>query len=227
MCKWAEFYFWHRAELIFVNKGKKSGIRHCIDSQQHFFFAVYVQISQKPSPRVSNRRLLGKLVATVRSVKLGCMERGPSEVVLLGAEVVLAFPHVPVQALGQALEPVVDGVPEADGGHGEAGRGDANAVSVADLLTLPSIERHPSCMSGITRQHDLELHPGWHHDGPEGQRVGADGGNHDGGNIGVDHGGSGGHSISGAAGGRGHDHTVSLHCGDEVSVQEQVHVGQI
>lgn len=31
-----------------------------------------------------------------------------------------------MQTLGQALEPVVDRVPETDGGNGEAGSGDGN-----------------------------------------------------------------------------------------------------
>lgn len=52
-----------------------------------------------------------------------------------------------------------------------------------------------------------ELDPRGHHDGPEGERVGADGGHHDGGDVGVDHGGSGCGCIGCAACGRGHDHT--------------------
>lgn len=51
-----------------------------------------------------------------------------SELLILRAEVVLLLPHVPVQTLGQALKPVVDRVPETDGGNGEAGSGDGNTV---------------------------------------------------------------------------------------------------
>lgn len=50
-----------------------------------------------------------------------------SELVVLWAEVVLLLPHVPVQTLRQALEPVVDRVLETDGGDGEAGSGDGYA----------------------------------------------------------------------------------------------------
>lgn len=51
-----------------------------------------------------------------------------------------------------------------------------------------------------------ELHPSRHHDGPEGQRVRADGSDHDGRHVGVDHGGSRGGGVRSAASGRGHDH---------------------
>lgn len=40
----------------------------------------------------------------------------------------LPFAHVPVQALSQALEPVVDQVVATDGGHRVAGRGDLDAA---------------------------------------------------------------------------------------------------
>lgn len=53
----------------------------------------------------------------------------------------------------------------------------------------------------------LQLHPGRHHDGPEGERVGADGGEHDGRHRGVDHGGTSSNSICGAARGGGDDET--------------------
>lgn len=51
----------------------------------------------------------------------------------------------------------------------------------------------------------LELHAGGHHDGPEGERVRADGRDHDGGDVGVDHGGSGRHRVGRAPRRRGHD----------------------
>lgn len=49
-----------------------------------------------------------------------------SELLVLWAEVVLLLPHVPVQTLRQALEPVVDRVLETDGRDGEAGSGDGD-----------------------------------------------------------------------------------------------------
>lgn len=52
---------------------------------------------------------------------------GASQLLILRAEVDLPLPHVPVQTLGQALEPVVDWVSETDGGDGEAGSGDGDA----------------------------------------------------------------------------------------------------
>lgn len=53
----------------------------------------------------------------------------------------------------------------------------------------------------------LELHASGHHDGPEGERVRADGRDHDGGDVGVDHGGPRRHGVRRAARRRGHDQT--------------------
>lgn len=57
----------------------------------------------------------------------GALETGASELLVLRANVVLLLPHIPVQTLGQALEPVIDRVTETDGGNREAGSGDGNA----------------------------------------------------------------------------------------------------
>lgn len=77
-------------------------------------------------------------------------------------------------------------------------------------------------MSGTEPEHTtrhwckyLELHAGRHHNGPEGERVWADGRDHDGWNVGVDHGGSCCHSIRCTSRGRGHDHAW-LGQGDKV-----------
>lgn len=101
---------------------------------------------------------------------------------------------------------------------------------------------------------DLQLDPCRDHNRPEGQRVGADGCDHDGWHVGVNHGGPGGGCIRRAARRGGDDDawrrgagwhwcarpppawsprqagrppTIALHRGDEVPVQVDIHVGQV
>lgn len=49
-----------------------------------------------------------------------------------------------------------------------------------------------------------------HTHAPETERVGADGGEEDGGRVGVDHGSAGGHRVGGGARGRGHQDPIRL-----------------
>lgn len=57
---------------------------------------------------------------------------------------------------------------------------------------------------------DDQLHVVREHEGPEGQGVGADGGEQDGGHLRVRHGPASCQAVGGGAGGRGHNEAVSL-----------------
>lgn len=61
----------------------------------------------------------------------------------------LLLSNIPVQTLGKALKPVTHRVTHTDGGQWVAGGGDADAVSMADFLSLPSIKRHPCRVPGF------------------------------------------------------------------------------
>lgn len=70
-------------------------------------------------------------------------------VLLIFWKVSLLLSNIPVQTLGKALEPVTHGVTHTNRGQWVAGGGDADAVSMADFLSLPSIERHPCRVPGF------------------------------------------------------------------------------
>lgn len=80
----------------------------------------------------------------------------------------LLLADVPVETLGQALEPVIHQVVATDGRHRIAGCGDFNTVTMLDLLSLSPIKRHPRRVPCIWGQCYHELHTGGHHDGSEG-----------------------------------------------------------
>lgn len=61
----------------------------------------------------------------------------------------LLLSNIPVQTLGKALKPVTHRVTHTDGRQWVAGGGDADAVSMADFLSLPSIKRHPCRVPGF------------------------------------------------------------------------------
>ena len=70
-------------------------------------------------------------------------------VLLILWKVSLLLSNIPVQTLGKALEPVTHRVAHTDGGQRVAGGGNADAVSMADFLSLPSIKRHPCRVPGF------------------------------------------------------------------------------
>lgn len=70
-------------------------------------------------------------------------------VLLIFWKVSLLLSNIPVQTLSKALEPVTHRVTHTDGGQWVAGGGDADAVSMANFLSFPSIKRHPCRVPGF------------------------------------------------------------------------------
>jgi len=116
-----------------------------------------------------------------------------------------------METLSKGVKPVRDLILRTNRGYGVYTGGHPQTVSMTQLLPFPPVEADPGRVPAVRRHRDLQLHPGRHHDRPEGEAVGADGGDHDGGHAGVDHAGAGRHRVGRAARGGGHDQSVSLH----------------
>jgi len=79
----------------------------------------------------------------------------------------LLLPDVPVETLGQRVEPVGNLILGADGRNGVDTGGHPQTVPVAELLPLPPVEADPGRVAAIGGDRDLELHPGRNHNWSE------------------------------------------------------------
>mmetsp|Transcript_21151 Transcript_21151/g.54218 ORF Transcript_21151/g.54218 Transcript_21151/m.54218 type:complete len:209 (-) Transcript_21151:1214-1840(-) len=134
---------------------------------------------------------------------------------------------VPGQAPLQRGEPVARGILRADGRHRVLAHLDENAVAALQLLARFAVKADPGGAARILRDAQLDLGVVRHDDGPEGERVRADGREQDGADVWVHHGAACCYAVGGAASGRGQQHAVRLHLGDQLPLLVALDLGEV
>lgn len=139
-------------------------------------------------------------------------------------QVLLPLPDVPMQALGQGIEPIGDLIGRADTRYRIDRRCYPQTVAVEEFLSVSTVERDPRRVSAVRRYGDLEFNASRDDDRPKRQGMRADRCDHDGRYRRMNHTRSGCYRVGGRAGRRADDQAVTLDAGHVLAVDKEVDV---
>jgi hypothetical protein len=132
---------------------------------------------------------------------------------------------VPPKCAADAVEPL--GGLRQDSRERVLRRGNGDVVALAELDAALAVKGAVSGGARLEGHSDAQGHAVVEKHGSEGERVGADGGEQDGGNVGVDKGAAGRERVGCRSRRRREDAPIGLHNREEVVVAVQLEVGDV
>eukprot|EP01136_Pigoraptor_vietnamica_P006903 Opistho-1_new@40419 len=167
------------------------------------------------------------LLVTAEATRKGWASRRHRNVEAVLVERQLSLPLVPPETPAEAAEPVGALVAAVDGGHGEARRRDADAITLAQLLPVATVERRVRHVAARQAHNHLDLDRVRHKDGAERERVRTNGRQQDRRDRRVHHRSARANRVRRAARWRSHNKTVALHRRDELSIAIDLEIAQV
>mgnify|MGYP005989191917 CR=1 FL=1 len=133
--------------------------------------------------------------------------------------------NVPAQSAADAVEPL--GICTSDGGEGILGRSDGNVVTLAQLNASFAVEGAVGCSARRCGNGNAESHGIGEDHGAEGECMGTDGGEEDGGDIGMHERSASGEGVGGGSCRSGKDASIGLDNGEKLIIAIEFQVGNV